>query len=57
MGPDFHLQDGGVVGAREGGEGLSALGTTLLFRRQFEDLFDGGQMGIVAPLCAMSRRV
>ena len=48
MGTDLDLQDRGVVGAGEGGEGLSAAGTSLLFGGQFEDLFDGGQVGVVA---------
>ena len=48
MGPDFDLQDRGVVGARKGGERLSAAGTSLLFGGQFDDLFDDGQVGVVA---------
>ena len=48
MGADLDLQDRGVVGAGEGGEGLSAAGAPLLFGGQFEDLFDGGQVGVVA---------
>ena len=48
IGADLDLEHGGVVGAGEGREGLSAAGTPLLFDGQFEDLFDGGQVGIVA---------
>jgi hypothetical protein len=47
MGTDLDFQHGGVVGAGEGREGLSAAGTPLLFGGQFEDLFDGGQVGII----------
>src|SRR5512135_2059977 len=47
MGPDFDLQDCGVVGAGERGERLSAAGTPLLFDGQFDDLFHGGQVGVV----------
>jgi hypothetical protein len=48
MSPDFDLQDGGIVGAREGGKRLSAVGTSLRFGGQFDDLFDSGQVGVVA---------
>src|SRR5512135_3391532 len=48
MGVDFDFQDGRVVGARERGEGPSAVFPTLRFGRQFDDLLDGGQMGISA---------
>ena len=47
MGTDFDLQDGGVVGAGERDERLSAAGTPLLFGGQFDDLFHGGQVGVV----------
>ena len=50
MGPDLDLQDGGLVGAGEGREGLSAAGAPLLFGGQFDDLLDGGQVGVVAAL-------
>jgi hypothetical protein len=48
MGADLDLQNGGVVCAGEGSKRLSAPGASLLVRRQFEDLFDGGQVGIIA---------
>jgi hypothetical protein len=52
MGPDFDLQDGGILGTGEGGEGLSAGGTPPLVGRQFEDLLDGGEVGVVAAFGA-----
>jgi L-aminopeptidase/D-esterase-like protein len=47
MGADFDFQDRGVVGAGERSEGLPAAGTPLLFGGQFDDLFHGGQVGVV----------
>jgi hypothetical protein len=48
MRADLDFQDHAVVGAGEGGEGLSAAGTPLPFGGQLEDLFDSGQVGIIA---------
>jgi hypothetical protein len=50
MGADLDLEDGGVVRARERGEGLSTAETTLLLGRQLNDLLDRGQMGIIPAL-------
>lgn len=47
MGADLDLQHGGVVGAGKRSERLSAPGAPLLGRRQFEDLLDGGEVGVV----------
>src|SRR5512135_715249 len=47
MGADLDLQHGGVVGAGEGSGRQSAPGATPLFRRQFQDLLGGGEVGVV----------
>jgi hypothetical protein len=48
MGADLDLEHGGVVGAGERRERLSAPGATLLFRGQFQVLSDGREVGVVA---------
>jgi hypothetical protein len=55
MGADFDFQDRSVVGAGERSERLSAARTPLLFDGQFEDLFDGGQVGVIAAFVETPR--
>jgi hypothetical protein len=49
---DRNLQDRGVVGAGKGSEGLAAVLTAALLVGQAADLFDGGQVGIIASAMA-----
>jgi hypothetical protein len=48
VGPDLDLQEGGVLGAADGGEGSAATLTAALRAGDFPVLHDGGQMGIIA---------
>jgi hypothetical protein len=48
MGLDVDLQEGGILGAADGGEGASAVATTALVAGEDVVLDEGGQVGIVA---------
>jgi hypothetical protein len=48
MGLDFDLQEGGVLGAADGGEGAAAGPAAALLPRDLVFFDEGGQVGIVA---------
>src|SRR5439155_10501218 len=48
MGPNLDLQDGGILGAADGGERAAAAPAATLVARDLPLLQDGGQVGVVA---------
>jgi hypothetical protein len=53
VGLDLDLKDGGVVGAREGVEGLAAAEALALVRGEVEDFLVGGKVVVVASAVAL----
>jgi hypothetical protein len=53
VGLDLDLQDGGVVAAGEGVEGLAAAGAVALVGGQVEDFLGGGEVVVVASAVAL----